>query len=311
MTSLRGYAAFIGLLLVSTSAIGRAGLPRQNGSPVKPGVYACPMHPDVRGGKGETCPRCGMTLTLLESFDYDSYGLELLGPRAPKPGVPFHVRFHVRAPHGRAIANRFETVHERVLHLFVVSHDLSYFAHVHPILNIKGMFDQALVLPRAGAYRLIADCLPTGAFPQVLQKTIVTTGYNGPILPPGGQAPDHSDKVVNGVRIKLMMEPAFGSREQIVVFELAHASTGDPVEDLEPFLAAPGHLLMVSSDLATAQHSHPLADLSTALGPRVAFQVLFPRAGIYRLWVQFQRHGKVLTADFTVNAATATNAARE
>lgn len=26
-------------------------------------VYACPMHPEVTGKKGETCPKCGMELT--------------------------------------------------------------------------------------------------------------------------------------------------------------------------------------------------------------------------------------------------------
>ncbi len=29
-------------------------------------VYACPMHPDVTGEEGGTCPRCGMTLVLRE-----------------------------------------------------------------------------------------------------------------------------------------------------------------------------------------------------------------------------------------------------
>ena len=41
------------------------------------------------------------------------------------------------------------------------------------------------------------------------------------------------------------------------------------------------------------------------IGTALAFQVLFPRAGTYRLWVQFQRHGRVLTAPFTVSAAVA------
>ena len=60
---------------------------------------------------------------------------------------------------------------------------------------------------------------------------------------------------------------------------------------------------MVSSDLQTVFHSHPVASVSTGLGPRIVFQVLFPRAGIYRMWVQVQRHGTVTTAPFTVRAA--------
>ena len=31
-------------------------------------VYACPMHPDVTGQEGSSCPRCGMTLVLREDL---------------------------------------------------------------------------------------------------------------------------------------------------------------------------------------------------------------------------------------------------
>ena len=29
-------------------------------------VYACPMHPDVAGEKGSSCPQCGMTLVRIK-----------------------------------------------------------------------------------------------------------------------------------------------------------------------------------------------------------------------------------------------------
>jgi hypothetical protein len=35
-------------------------------------------------------------------------------------------------------------------------------------------------------------------------------------------------------------------------------------------------------------------------GPTVIFHVIFPRAGTYRVWVQFQREGVVNTAHFDV-----------
>jgi hypothetical protein len=78
--------------------------------------------------------------------------------------------------------------------------------------------------------------------------------------------------------------------------------THAPITDLQPFLGAVGHLLIVSSDLQYAAHSHPVALMSTALGPQIVFQVLFPRAGDYKIWVQCQRGGRVLTAAFAVKA---------
>ena len=61
---------------------------------------------------------------------------------------------------------------------------------------------------------------------------------------------------------------------------------------------ATSDLLLVSADLSSAAHSHPLAQAGPTSS--VAFQVLFARAGMHRAWVQFQRSGKVMTAAFTI-----------
>jgi hypothetical protein len=187
-----------------------------------------------------------------------------------------------------------------MLHLFVVSHDLAYFAHVHPVPRRDGTFEQVLDLPSAGAYRLIADFVPSGAPPQLVQKSIVTAGFRGTLLPPAGLAVDLADKVVDGVRVKTVVPEPIAGREQLITFELEDAVSGRPVDDLEPYLGATAHLLLVGADLQSAQHSHPVAEISNAAGPRLVFQVVFPIPGVYRIWVQMQRRGRVLTAPFTV-----------
>ena len=30
-------------------------------------VYTCPMHPEVKSGKSDSCPKCGMDLVLEEN----------------------------------------------------------------------------------------------------------------------------------------------------------------------------------------------------------------------------------------------------
>jgi len=59
-------------------------------------------------------------------------------------------------------------------------------------------------------------------------------------------------------------------------------------------------LLLASANLAIAAHSHPVAEISAPGGPDIVFQLIFPRAGDYRMWIQFQRRGEVRTASFTV-----------
>jgi hypothetical protein len=54
-------------------------------------------------------------------------------------------------------------------------------------------------------------------------------------------------------------------------------------------------------------HSHPQvaipdnADQRTIVGGAdIAFDAFFPQPGNYRVWSQFQRHGKVITVSFTI-----------
>jgi hypothetical protein len=273
-----------------------------NGVLAQPVTYWCPMHADVRGQAGDRCRLCGMALVPQPPVS-EAYWLEVAkGSRPVRAGVPSLLRFVVRHPGTGAAATSFEPLHERILHLFVVSHDLEYFAHVHPVQRANGMFEQALDLPRAGAYRLIADFVPSGAATQLAQKTIVTAGFRGSLVPAGTLTADLSDKIVEGVRITPMLPEPVAGREQLITFELEDAVSGRPIADLEPYLGAVGHLLFVGADLHTAAHSHPVVEISNGAGPRVVFQVLFPRAGDYRMWVQVQRRGRVLTAPFTVRA---------
>ena len=70
-----------------------------------------------------------------------------------------------------------------------------------------------------------------------------------------------------------------------------------PGDGLEKYLGAWGHMLVASSDLIDMIHEHPfIADG----GPQMQFNIIFPRAHTYRIWVQFQRNGIVNTAAFNL-----------
>ena len=294
-------AALIALVL-SVPSSGCATHRPPEPSRAESGAYWCPMHPDVRGSHGDTCSICGMTLVPASTADYRPYLLDVdIIPRALAPGQPGRLRFRVLDPRTRQPVTSFEPLHERVFHLFILSNDLEYFAHVHPELSDDGSLDLDVELPRPGPYRLIADFLPLGGAPQLIEKSIVTAGYQGSLAPPAASLqPDVDDERVDGTRVSLIVPPPVAGREQLVTFELTDERTGKPVTDLEPYLGATGHLLVVSSDLSVAFHSHPVAVITSRFGPTIVFQMLFPRPGMYRLWVQYQRQGKVGTASYAV-----------
>ena len=290
------------LLALAIAAIG-AQAAQPPAAETAPAGYVCPMHPDIRGNEGDTCGKCGMRL-VPAAADYTPYLLDVdWSPRAIHAGEKGRVRFFVRHPVSGAKVRRFETVHERVFHLFVVSRDLEYFAHIHPVLHADGALDVDITVPRPGAYQLIADFLPAGGAPQLLQRSFVTAGYRGALGAVPALSPDLSDHIEGGVRVTLVPPAARARREQLLTFEMTDAATGAAITDLEPYLGATGHLLVASADLAVAFHSHPVAGVSSASGPRTVFQVLWPREGIYRIWMQFQRGGRVSTVSFTIPVA--------
>jgi hypothetical protein len=73
-----------------------------------------------------------------------------------------------------------------------------------------------------------------------------------------------------------------------------------PGDGIEKYIGAWGHMLVASDDLIDLIHDHPfIADG----GPQMQFNIIFPRARTYKIWVQFQRNGVVNTASFTVPVA--------
>ena len=73
---------------------------------------------------------------------------------------------------------------------------------------------------------------------------------------------------------------------------------GSPVADLEPYLGAMGHLVLISGDGKEYVHVHPLA--KPAVAGTVGFEAHFNKPGLYKGWGQFQRKGKVHHVPFVL-----------
>ena len=263
----------------------------------RPDAYWCPMHPDVRRPDRAKCPRCGMVLVPIPPARLGDYQMDVvLMPRAT--GGVSGLTLTIRDPAWGKVVPSFEDVHERPLHLFIVSRDLETFAHVHPERQKNGAFAIRHDLP-PGTYGVMADFLPSNGPSQFLQRVVVTPGYAGsPFVTPTLTA-GPTEAVTNGLTISLDAREVRPRRPSTLRFHVTDAATKQPVRDLEPFLGAAGHLLIVSPDLTTAFHAHPDGGLTN--GPDVTFDPTFPTEGLYKMWVQFQRKGQVITSSFVVS----------
>jgi hypothetical protein len=264
-----------------------------------PDAYWCPMHPDIRSSATGRCSTCGMALVPMPTPRLGEYRMDVVATPGTGRAAVAKLRVTLRDPETGKPVSGFATVHDRLLHLFIVDRTLEYFAHVHPERTGEGVFEIDHQLP-AGAYVLIADFLPVTGPPQTVQRAIVTPGYRGQLFPasPDLRQAMGVEKIVQGLRVRLDATGLKAGKQAELRFTLADASTGAPILDLEPFLGAPGHMLIVNPDLTDANHAHP--ETQTAGGPSVAFQALMPAAGLYKLWVQFQRQGQVVTVPFVV-----------
>ena len=207
----------------------------------------------------------------------------------------------IRDSNGNAIAN-FDTFQEELMHLIVVSDDLQSFAHLHPVYKSNGRFEVEARFPKPGSYTFFSDYKPTG---QQERVSVLKTRVSGD-RPPAVKMDVSRTKTFADTKVNLELSEATvkAGEEVTLMFDLQDAANNKPIADLQPYLGEKGHLVILrqSSPLTSNDYVHAHALKDTPPG-QVHFATRFPRTGQYKLWGQFNRNGKIVTADFWVNVA--------
>lgn len=283
--------------------------------------YACPMHVDVKFDKPGKCSKCGMEL-LSRNSNQKLINAQISLTTVPnliKPGVPFLAKLKVTDEKGLPI-QQFDVMHEKLLHLIIVSRDLSYFDHLHPTL-VGNTFSIKMNVPKAGDYRMYADFVPKGGPHTIGKLDFRSEGTSAPEL----LKPDTSfTKVFDSIEVTLT-PTTFKAGESVVLnFTLKDAKTKTPIKTLQPYLGAMGHCVIIDQSCTEYLHSHPLENEASHKlykgmetnnvhdehhhrhvpekgfgGPEVNFHTQFSKPGIYKAWGQFNYQGKIIAADFT------------
>ena len=205
--------------------------------------------------------------------------------------------FRITGPNGKPVTGYDET-HDKRMHLIVVRRDLSGFRHVHPTLSADGTWRVASPLGEPGTYRAYADFKPTGGDALTLGADVDVAGDFQPRPLPAPAA----TSAVDGYTVSLdgTLRPGRTSK-----LTLSVAKDGEPVTDLQRYLAAYGHLVALRQGDLAYLHVHPdgePGDGTTKPGPEITFYAEVPSTGTYRLFLDFQHAGEVRTAEFTVVA---------
>jgi hypothetical protein len=286
---LGAYALALGAIFAAMLGLGRVAGPGT--------TTAAPAHSSAHDDAGG--PGSGVAAHLPAGLQVTEDGYRLAPMTATLvTGEPQPFRFQILGPDGTPVT-RYTTSHDRDLHLIVVRRDLSGFQHVHPTLGPDGTWSVPLAVAAPGQYRVFADFQP------VDRAEGLTLGVDMPApgeYRPEALVPGARTATVDGYTVTLVGDLVAGTASKLT---LSVSKDGSPVTDLQPYLAAYGHLVALRDGDLAYLHVHPdgaPGDGRTAAGPQVTFYAEIPSSGAYRLYLDFRHAGTVRTAAFTVVA---------
>jgi Cu+-exporting ATPase len=194
--------------------------------------------------------------------------------------------------------------HQAWMHVIVTSQDLSWFRHLHAEPTGRpGELETDVTFPAGGTYRVDTEFRRRADMADVLDRQQLTVEGTQPPAVPLEASPRSS--TVDNLTVTLEGTPVADQQSDLhFSFE---DSTGKVVDDLQPYLGAAGHVVVMSADGETFVHGHAegdeLAVPGASFGPELGLHLDVPKAGLYRLWAQFRLgDGEVLTVPFTVEA---------
>jgi hypothetical protein len=246
--------------------------------------------------------------TIAPARTYELAGFQPL--RATGPGAA-RLSFTIRQPSGKPLtAYKGGPGPHTGVHLIVVRRDLSVLVHRHPPIRADGRIEETIRFPSAGPYRVLVDAYPASTRNFQLHQDIRVGGsYRPQPLPP-------FDPVVTreGYRVTLSGPRRLHAIEAAFFTATVTDRQGQPAR-FTPWFGALAHAIFFRAGSLDYFHTHvcgattpgctsilggaKVVGRSTAPG-HVRVGVLLPVAGDWRLFLQFQTGGRVITAPFTL-----------
>ena len=277
-------------------------------------IYTCPMGCEgSQSDKPGTCPVCGMELEHSDKpLNGKSYRMDYSSdPAQLEVNKPATLRFTPREASNDKNPVPLDVVHEKKMHLIVVSKDLSYFEHIHPEYNADGSM-QINVLPTSqgftngpgqnetkfeygGDYVMFADYNPTGSTHQLARIPVNVKGKEKPAVK---YTQEDLTWNGNGYTVHLSWDKPTLKANESLTLKTTVMKNNKHVTDLDNYLGALGHMVVISEDTEDYLHVHPLD--SDTKGPDVSFHSSFKEPGLYRVFLQFLHQGVIQTSDFTI-----------
>jgi hypothetical protein len=192
--------------------------------------------------------------------------------------------------------DRLQIEHEKFMHIIGVRDDLSEFFHIHPTRVSPGVWEVSHTFARGGKYKIWSDVKYRGVSYSFGHPLLTISGSPGG---PGADLAPTNSVTRAGYQINLTHpEPLVSGRTNQFQFTI-HDAAGKP-EELENFLGAPMHLVLVREDLSVYLHAHP--ENRGGGEQTIRFRQAFAKPGTYNLFAQFRPKEAKLLADDAILA---------
>jgi hypothetical protein len=239
-------------------------------------------------------------------------------PEKLTAGVPAEIIFSIRDNKGKPVQDLTIT-HERLLHVVIVSRDFTTFAHIHPEnfgpitpeMKKKADYSVNYTFPVAGRYLIAIDsAVKGGHFSEQFRIDVSGGPHMGPL-----KEDFSTEKLFGDYDVTFSASPAHIAAGKETVLKYVIRKHGEPVKDLEPYLAAPMHLAIIKADFKNFIHAHgeisggpshhePMGHIhgmvKEKFGPEIEAPVVFPVKGVYQVFSEIKHEGKVIPLSFMV-----------
>jgi hypothetical protein len=222
-----------------------------------------------------------------------------MSPAAAQAGQSVTLTFTVRDGAGLTVSE-LPLAHQQPMHSIIISKDLRRFAHLHPSFNGSSLRLEH-TFADAGEYLVILDYQEPGRG-QVVDTHRVHIAGPAPSAASVLTESDGTERA-EGLEMTLRTDAEVRAGQAVMLhFDVKDVATGKPVLDLEPYLGSTAHFMILSADAEDFVHAHAVDRQHAST---VSAHAAFPRSGLYKLWVQVQRRGAVVTIPFVLRVGVA------
>lgn len=179
-----------------------------------------------------------------------------------------------------------EILHEKMMHLIIVSADLEDYYHLHPEEKGNGTYTLKFDLPE-NSYKAFVDIKPKNLAYQVSPIELHVGNGHGKHEDNTLKADTNLTKTINEKTVELTTAELVSNKDVTLNFDTKGITP-------EPYLGALGHVVILDDKGEKFVHVHPASEEKTV------FKTKFDKPGLYKVWGEFKFDGKVNIYPFVI-----------